>query len=372
MLDRQHSALTPRQARILCAVCRDYVVQGKEVSSAALVRTHGLHWSPATVRSELAVLERGGFLMRSHHSAGRRPTHKGLEYYVETLRAMAPPRALVEAVDHSLRNVDAHPDAGMRAAVRVLSEVAGCVAVSFYGSAHPGIIRGLDIVPLVSPRALVVLEMGTATRSLHPVTLERSTGEEDFGTALLGLRQRLRALCLGRTLAEARTEFLRLQSEHEARFDRVLCAALQVGLALCGGSWLDPLWLQVAGKGALARELSGADQLGEVLSLLEDTQRLAEVLCQVLPDPSEGHRVRAEVRVGAEGLLHGEAGGSSASDRSAVLSGLALVGCRLPAASCDGVRKGAVALLGSDRMDYAAVIPLVEYAARALAARMCA
>jgi heat-inducible transcriptional repressor len=362
--------LTPRQARILCAVCRDYAVHGAEVSSASLVRTHGFHWSSATIRNELAALERRGFLMRPHHSAGRRPTREGLAYYVETLRVAEPPRTLVEAVEHSLRDVGANPDDRMRAAVCVLSEAAGCVAVSFYGSAQAGTIRGLDVMPLMAPRALVVLEMSTGTRSLHPVTVERAQADDEgFSTALLGLRHRLRALCLGRTLAGARSELLRLQCEHEARFDRVLGAALQVGLALCGGLWLDPLWLQVAGKSALARELAGAEQLGEVLSLLEDTQRLAEVLCQLLPDLAEGERVRAEVHVGASGLLDPDVG----SDHSAVLSGLALVGCRLPASGgSDSGQKGAVALLGSDRMDYAAVIPLVEYAARALAARMCA
>lgn len=365
------AALTPRQARILCAVCRDYAVHGGEVSSATLVRTHGFRWSPATIRSELAALERKGFLRRPHHSAGRRPTHEGLEHYVETLRAAPVPTELLAAVDHSLRGVHGHPEEGMRTTVYLLSEAAGCVAVSFLGTTRAGVVRSLDVMPLVGARALVVLVMDTGRRSMHPVTVERLTdAEEDFGTALLNLQHRLRWLCLGRTLAEARSTVLDLQREQEARFDRVLAEALRVGLALCGGLWLDPLWLQVAGKPTLARELSGAEQLGEVLSLFEDTQRLAEVLCQLFPDPVEHDRVRAEVRVGAGGLLDREPGDGSVP----ALSGLALVGCRLPASpgAPDAARKGAVALLGSDRMDYASVIPLVEYAARALAARMCA
>ena len=375
MAERLQPALTARQARILCAVCRDYALHGGEVSSASLVRTHGFHWSPATIRSELAALERSGFLMRPHHSAGRRPTQQGLAYYVDTVRAVEPRRELVAAVDQSLRDVGMGD--GMRATVCVLSEAVGCVAVSFLGTPRAGTVRALEVMPLVAPRALVVLEMDTGTRSMQPVTVERLVdGDEDFATALLGLQHRLRSLCLGRTLAQARAELLERQSEHEARFDRVLGAALKIGLALCGGVWLDPLWLQVAGKRSLAHELSGANRLGEVLSLLEDTQRLAEVLCQLLPDPA-GDDVRAEVRVGMGGLFEhepvGRSGGAEPRDGSALLSGLALVGCRLPAAmGSDTTQKGAVALLGSDRMDYASVIPLVEYAARALAARMCA
>jgi heat-inducible transcriptional repressor len=360
--------LTERQTRILCAVCRDHALHGGEVSSSSLVRTHGFHWSSATIRNELAALERGGYLMRPPCSGGRRPPRVGLEYYVQSLRATEPRRELVAAVDQSLRDIGSDPGDRMRAAVYVLSEAAGCVAVSFLGTARAGVVRALEVMPLVAPRALVVLEMDTGTRSMQPVTVERLLdGDEDFATALLRLQHRLRALCIGRTLAQARGELLERQSEHEARFDRVLGAALEVGLALCGGLWLDPLWLQVAGKRSLARELSATEQLGDVLSLLEDTQRLAEVLCQLLPDPDGD--VRAEVCVG--GLLDHEPGGRG--DGSAILSGLALVGCRLPSTvGTDTAQKGAVALLGSDRMDYASVIPLVEYAARALAARMCA
>jgi transcriptional regulator of heat shock response len=187
------------------------------------------------------------------------------------------------------------------------------------------------------------------------------------------LAEQLRALCVGRTLADARVELLALQNEHEARFDRLLAEALRVGLALTAGVWFDPLWLQVAGKPTLARELGGVESLSAVLGLLEDTQRLAEVLCQLLPDPAGTQDVRAQVRVDATGALLRS--GSDDEPRLAMgLPTLALVGCRLPDAgpTSGSPAKGAVALLGTDRMDYAAVIPLVEYAARALAARMCA
>ena len=97
-MTEEADALTPRQEAILLAVCRDYMMTGREVSSGALVRTHGFSWSSATIRQELASLERGGFLHRSHHSSGRLPTRIGVERYVNSLPeggAVAPSLAAV-------------------------------------------------------------------------------------------------------------------------------------------------------------------------------------------------------------------------------------------------------------------------------------
>jgi hypothetical protein len=120
--------------------------------------------------------------------------------------------------------------------------------------------------------------------------------------------------------------------------------------------------------------------------LLEDYQRVAEILCQLLPDTHDDPRasirvdlVASGVGLGSLGLRGGPRGhGSPALGVEGRLSGLTLIGCRLRWPGRDGLRDGgpdgdtttaAVALLGSPRMDYEAVIPLVEYAARAMAAR---
>ena len=96
-----------------------------------------------------------------------------------------------------------------------------------------------------------------------------------------------------------------------------------------------------------------------------DSQRLAELLCQLLPEPGDEPRAVVQLGIG-EGLGLPLVRGTTSEAGSA----LTLVGGRLrwPGVP-DGASAGALALLGSPRMDYEAVIPLVEYAARAMAAR---
>lgn len=345
-----------RRRRILFALCRAYISSGRPVASATLVKH--LECSSATIRSELAALEEHGLLHQPHQSAGRVPTGAGMRMYVQALGALPPPSAGVcHAVDVSLREI-VHGPEGMRAATQVLSELVGCVAVTFVATGRRGIMKQVDLVPLQGAHALVVATLADGGSLVHPVTLDAQIVGDPSG--LMRLQERLRWLCGGKTLDEARADLTRMWHEHEARLDRLLAESLRVGLWLCTAIGFEPLWVQIAGQRLLAGQAAASGgplpggTLAHMLSLFDDYHALAELLCQLLPEPVG--TPRAEVHVGT--LAEPERG---------VPVGLSLVGCRVQPA--DEPRIAAVAMLGPDRMDYEAVIPLVEYAARALAAR---
>ncbi len=341
---------------MLFALCRAYIASGRPVASAVLSRH--LECSSATIRSELAALEEHGWLHQPHHSAGRVPTAAGMRLYVQALGALPPPSpGVCRAVDVSLRDL-VHGPEGMRVATQVLSELVGCVAVTFVATGRRGVVRQVDLVPVQGAQALVVAVLADGGSLVHPVTLDAQIAGDPSG--LMRLQERLRWLCSGKTLDEARTDLTRLWHEHEARLDRLLAESLRVGLWLCTAIAFDPLWVQIAGQRLLASQAATAlplpgGTLAQLLALFDDYHALAELLLQLLPEPIGAPR--AEVHVGTLGEP-GEPG---------VPVGLSLVGCRVQPA--DDPRIAAVAMLGPDRMDYEAVIPLVEYAARALAAR---
>ncbi len=358
----QQVGLTSRQQRILFVLCRGYILTGKPVSSATLARSQGLRWSSATIRSELVALERYGYLCKPHHAAGRLPTAQAISCYINSLRVHeSPPEALCRAVDFSLSKPVEHA-AGLRPATQVLSQAVGCVAVAFVGESQSGVIRRLELMPMQQSSALVLLELDNGPSTVQPVTLDASVIARSDAHALKNLQTRLADLCQGRTLAEARSVLTDKMAAEEAKLDALLGEGLRIGLWICMAASLEPLWLQVAGRKLLAGPGHGVGgpALEQVLGLLEDYHRLAEVLCQLLPDGDDGGR-RAQVHVGLAPSLAVEL---TPGERAVSPSGLSVVGCRLPAH--EGTT-GVVAMLGSDRMDYERVIPLVEYAAEALA-----
>ena len=83
--DPEDSQLDGRKAAILNAVVAEYIETAQPVGSAHINSTPGVEVSSATVRSEMAALERDGFLVQPHTSAGRIPTDKGYRFFVDHL-----------------------------------------------------------------------------------------------------------------------------------------------------------------------------------------------------------------------------------------------------------------------------------------------
>lgn len=74
-----------RKEAILDAVVREYVETGSPVGSLVLTEKYHFPFSPATIRAEMADLEKFGYLSHPHTSAGRIPTEIGYRYFVNMM-----------------------------------------------------------------------------------------------------------------------------------------------------------------------------------------------------------------------------------------------------------------------------------------------
>ena len=77
--------LDDRKKKVLQAIVEEYINTAEPVSSNALTVNHGLNYSSATIRNEMADLEKAGYLDKTHTSSGRIPSEKGYRYYVDEL-----------------------------------------------------------------------------------------------------------------------------------------------------------------------------------------------------------------------------------------------------------------------------------------------
>jgi transcriptional regulator of heat shock response len=77
--------ITPRQAKILAAIVKENCENCQPVASADLVEKYAFGVSSPTIRNEMQALEKMGYIMQPHTSAGRIPTDKGFRYFVNQL-----------------------------------------------------------------------------------------------------------------------------------------------------------------------------------------------------------------------------------------------------------------------------------------------
>jgi len=77
--------ITKRQEQILSTIIREYIESATPVASSILAKKYDFCVSPATIRAEMAYLEKEGLLYQRHTSAGRIPTDKGYRYFIDKL-----------------------------------------------------------------------------------------------------------------------------------------------------------------------------------------------------------------------------------------------------------------------------------------------
>lgn len=126
--------MTERQKQILSAIVEQYAEVAVPVGSSLLAKVFGV--SSATIRAEMAELERLGFIAQPHTSAGRTPTDKGYRFYVnnlaEAMEVSAPERRAERALTARLQH-GGMPERTIRNAVDTLVELTHNLALATIG-----------------------------------------------------------------------------------------------------------------------------------------------------------------------------------------------------------------------------------------------
>jgi len=330
------SDLSERQREILIRVVEEYVATGQPVGSKYLVERAGMRVSPATVRNELAELERLGLLTHPHTSAGRVPTDRGYRYYVDRLLEQPAQRPPAFALDLSAARSEV--ESAMQATTEMLSQVTRLIALVSAPPIQAATVRHVEVL-LLQPQivmAVVITSTGGVTKRVHAFDAPVDPGlvhwaAQYLNDQLVGLplnSGQLRRRLADEGLGPAEREFLGVlapaftAAEDEER--RVF----------------------VGGAAGLLDEVRD-DQLASyrpLIELLERRRALLDVLAEAL-DPR-----RPFVRVGDELA-------------NPALRDLALVGAAYGIANRT---LGAVSLLGPTRMDYDKAIRTVRSAASEL------
>ena len=336
--------LSDRSREIFRQIVESYLATGEPVGSRNLSRIIPMTLSPASVRNVMADLEQLGLVYAPHTSAGRLPTELGLRFFVDALMQVG------DLTDNDRRQIEAQVaaagtaksvDAVLTEASGLLSgltRAAGVVMATKFNTR----LKHIEFVRLEPARALVVLvsEDGQVeNRVLHlPPGLPPSALTE--ATNFLNARIR------GRTLTEARSELERSLESERAKLDELTQKVVADGLASWSGGEREERRLIVRGQAHLLEDLHALEDLERVRLLFDDLEAKRGV-ADLLGRAEQAESMR--IFIGSENKLF------SLSGSSTIVA---------PYRDGQGRIVGVLGVIGPTRLNYARIIPMVDYTAK--------
>jgi len=339
--------LDARARDIFKRVVESYLETGEPVGSRTISRG-GLQLSPASIRNTMQDLAQLGLLDAPHTSAGRIPTHAGLRMFVDGFLEVGDVgQEERQAIEARLFSRGRSFEEALAEAGSILSGLAGGASI-VVTPVREGGVKHVEFVALGGDQALAVMvfEDGTVENRL----MKRAAGmtPSAFQEASNFLNSRLR----GRTLSEAMDEVRAELETARRQLDETAARLVEDGLAAWGGGEGDARALIVRGQANLLGEPGAREDLERVRMLFDDLEQKGQLI-GLLDDVREAQGVR--IFIGAETRLFSLSGSSV-----------------IAAPYMSGQRKllGAIGVIGPTRLNYARVIPLVDYTARVLGRMM--
>ncbi|AXS38829.1 heat-inducible transcriptional repressor HrcA [Breoghania sp. L-A4] len=337
--------LDERSRDIFRSIVESYLETGEPVGSRNIARMLPVSLSPASVRNVMADLEHLGLVYAPHTSAGRLPTDVGLRFFVD---------ALLEVGDLSREEreqIEVHVRAGRedRSIEQLLTEASQMLSGLSRGA---GVVlthktdkrlKQIEFVRLEPTRALAVLvgEDGSVENRLLELPADMPT------SALTEASNYLNAHINSKTLEEVRASLVAQKDARKAELDELTSRIVDAGLATWAGQGEgDQDTLIVRGRSNLLEDRSALEDMERIRLLFDDLENKRELI-QLLGLAEQGDGVR--IFIGSENKLFS-------------LSGSSLIVA--PYRDKDQRIVGALGVIGPTRLNYARIIPMVDYTAK--------
>ncbi len=335
--------LSERNREVFRRLVEAYMETGEPVGSARLAERLQIKLSSATIRNVMADLQESGLLYSPHTSAGRIPTPVGLSFFVDGLLEIG------NVSEDDRANIDAACAATGRSmedllteAVDGLSGLSHCAGLVL-APKQDAPLRHVEFVGLSPSRVLVVLV--TEDGQVENRVIETPGGWTP--SSLIEATNYINAKVLGRTFVELQSELKEEQKNIRAQLDTLTSRLVEDGLATWSGQE-SRATLIVRGRANLLDDVSAVEDLERVRELFDALETKAGLVSLLdLTKDAEGVRIF----IGSDSNLFN------------------MAGCSVIVAPYIDSREriiGAVGVIGPTRLNYARIIPMVDYTARVL------
>jgi heat-inducible transcriptional repressor len=335
--------LDERSREIFRQIVESYLATGEPGGSRNISRRITMTLWPASVRNVMADLEALGLVYAPHTSAGRLPTELGLRFFVDALLEIG------DLSDSDRRSIEAQVRAARAGSIDgVLAEASQMLSGLSRGA---GVVttattnarlRQIEFVRLEPGKALAVLvsEDGPVENRLLHVPRDLSASSLIEATNFLNARIR------GKTLSEARIDLEQALTAARAELDELAKKVVAEGLASWSGGEAAERRLIVRGHAKLLEDLKAMEALERVRVLFDDLEAKRGVV-ELLGKAERAEGLR--IFIGSESKLFSLSGSST-----------------IIAPYRDGAGRvvGVLGVIGPTRLNYARVIPMVDYTAK--------
>ena len=336
------SSLNLRSRAIFKSIVDSYLATGDPLGSRQLSRLLPMTLSPASVRNVMQDLEELGLVYAPHTSAGRMPTELGLRFFVDAMLEIG------DLGNEERERIDAQVKAAARGqtlegalaeASTLLSGLTRGAGVVLTSKENVR-LKHIQFVRLEPERALAVLvgEDGSVENRVVQIPLGLP------GSALVEASNFLNARIKGRTLSDVRAEIEATRGRAEAELNELTARLVDAGLASWAGLGDSPQ-LIVRGQANLLEDLKAVEDLERIRLLFSDLETKKDVI-DLLARAESGEGVR--IFIGSENKLFSLSGSSM-----------------IAAPFRDGQQRivGVLGVIGPTRLNYARVVPMVDYTA---------
>lgn len=328
--------LEDRKAAILKAVVEEYIQTAQPVGSGHIADAPGVGVSPATVRNELAQLEKQGYLHQPHTSAGRVPTDKGYRFFVDSLELPALGDAQADQIRTFFDSSHGELERLLQETAQLLVGLTDCAAVVVGPGPKAATVRSIQLVRVSQRAAIAVAVLSNGAVEKATIELDDDITDDDIDTVSMVLAGER----IGRTLDE--------EIEHSPGIDEKLAKLATTTVdALVGTPTADVDNVFVGGQSRVVSAFDAIEKVREVLAILERQLVVVSLIRDVL---ARGQNVSIGTETGVENLR----------DCSLVVAPVEV----------DGQAAGTIGVLGPTRLNYPQALSTVAVVSQRLGHRL--
>lgn len=330
--------MVQREIEVLSIIIEAYIASASPVGSRTVSRKSPLKLSAASMRNIMADLTDKGYLAQPHTSAGRIPTAKAFQYYVDEL---LPRRSLTscqrqETLDR-LTAEGLEISHMLRKASCMVSRLSHQIAVVLAPDGNDVSWRNISFSLLSENMVLVVLVLDGGLVKNRVITIDNTVTSTVTADELTAFSNYLNTHFAGLSLMEARSRIIQEAQKAEHCVEELCTRAIQLArIAFANMEIGRKLYVEGTANMLDQAEFTDAARLKELLSLLEERSKLLEILDSTLQ--------QSDIRVFID-------------NDDDVLKDYGLITAPYGSSASP---LGAIGVIGPLRMNYAAVLPVVD------------